>query len=111
MTLVPVPVGWDVDHAARLYRDGWTLRQIARKFGIAWSAVHTQLVAFGVEMRQKRKPLGRPDVDTEEIIYLREEVGCTWPEIAAEVRMTQSGVVSRYRRATRANFDVPDTDP
>jgi hypothetical protein len=86
----------DVKHAADLYGQGWTLRQIGAELGVKWTAVSHQLRRAGVTMR----PGGSPahPVSTHKILELRDQ-GLTWNQIAQQVGMTVSGVWSRYRRA------------
>ena len=93
---MPSAVRWDVARAIRLYRDGWTLRQISSDVGVAVSAVRTQLRKAGVELRPAVHP-ARADVDTAQILRLRDDEGLSWPQVAERVGMTTSGVRTRYR--------------
>jgi hypothetical protein len=42
----------DVDRAADLYGQGWTLRQIGAELGVHWNTVSDQLRCAGVTMRR-----------------------------------------------------------
>jgi DNA-directed RNA polymerase specialized sigma24 family protein len=86
----------DIDRAADLYYQGWTLRQIGAELGLTESTVSDQLRRAGVTMR----PPGPHAylASTDQIVELRDQ-GLTWNEIAEHVDMTVSGVWSRYRRA------------
>jgi Homeodomain-like domain len=89
----------DLNRAADLYAQGWTLRQIGAELGVHWSTVSEQLHRSGVKMRSNGPP-AHP-ASTEQILELRDQ-GLTWNEIAEQVDMTASGVWSRYRRARLA---------
>lgn len=90
------PPGWDVERGARLYRQGWTLRQLAAEFGVRDSTtIRRKLIKVGVEMRPARLPKGGPP--TADLVRLR-ETGLTYAQIATEVDMTQAGVHARFRR-------------
>jgi hypothetical protein len=86
----------DVERAADLYAQGWTLRQIGAELGVHWSTVSQQLQSAGITMRSAGAP-ARPD-STQQIMELRGQ-GLTWPEIAEQIDMTVSGAWSRYRKA------------
>jgi hypothetical protein len=85
----------DVDRAADLYAQGWTLRQIGDELGVSSTTVSDQLRRAGVAMRR-----GAPahPASTQQILELRDQ-GLTWNEVAKQVDMTVSGAWSRYRRA------------
>jgi hypothetical protein len=85
----------DVERAAELYAQGWTLRQISTELGVHWATVSQQLHHASVPMR--RGPPAHP-APTEQILELRDQ-GVTWAEVAERVGMTVSGAWSRYRRA------------
>ena len=85
----------DVQRAADLYAQGWTLRQIGAELGVHWSTVSQQLQRAGITMR--RGAPSRP-TSTQQILELRDQ-GLTWTEVAEQVDMTVSGAWSRYRRA------------
>jgi hypothetical protein len=85
----------DVQRAAELYAQGWTLRQIGRELDVHWSTISQQLQSAGITMRRVGTP-AHP-TSTDQIAELRNE-GMTWNEIAEQVDMTVSGVWSRYRR-------------
>ena len=97
---MPIPVRWDVGRAIRLYSDGWSLRQISSDVGVAVSAVRTQLLKAGVEFRPAGHP-ARADVDTAQILRLRDDEGFSWAQVAQRVGMTTSGVRTRYRSSHR----------
>ncbi len=86
----------DVERAADLYAQGWTVRQIGAELGVHWSTVSQQLQRAGVTMRRGGPP-AHPAF-TEQILELRDQ-GLTWNEIAEQLGMTVSGAWSRYRRA------------
>jgi hypothetical protein len=86
----------NVERAADFYAEGWTLRQIGDEQGISSTTVSEQLRRAGVIMRHSG-PSSHP-ASTQQIRELRDQ-GLTWPEIAAQVDMTVSGVWSRHRRA------------
>jgi hypothetical protein len=86
----------NVERAADLYTQGWTLRQIGTELGVSRTTVSEQLRGVGVTMRRAGAS-ARP-ASTQQILELRGQ-GLTWPEIAEQVDMTVSGAWSRYRRA------------
>jgi lambda repressor-like predicted transcriptional regulator len=85
----------DVERAAELYAQGWTLRQISTELGVHWATVSQQLHHASVPLRR-----GAPahPASTQTILELRDK-GLTWNQVAQQVGMTASGVWSRYRRA------------
>jgi hypothetical protein len=89
----------DVERAADLYTQGWTLRQIGAELNVHWSTVGQQLQSAGITMRHGG-PSAHP-ASTQQILELRSQ-GLTWREVAKQVDMTVSGAWSRYRRATPA---------
>ena len=48
----------DVQHAADLHAEGWSLRQIGAELGVHWSTVSEQLQRAGITMR----PSGAPHI-------------------------------------------------
>jgi DNA-binding Lrp family transcriptional regulator len=88
--------------AVRLYERGRTLREIADELGVdprtVWRHIRDQ-----VDIRRPG-PRGRADVTDEVIVALRgqpgQPPGASWPEIAAEVGMSRTGVRARWLRAT-----------
>jgi hypothetical protein len=86
----------DVKRAARLYDQGWTLRQIGAELGVSRTTVGHQLRRAGLTMRRGGPP-AHP-ASTQQILELRDQ-GLTWSEVAEQVDMTVSGAWSRYRRA------------
>jgi hypothetical protein len=86
----------DVERAADLYTQGWTLRQIGAELGVAAATVSHQLRRAGVTMRRGGPP-AHP-ASTQQILELRNQ-GLTWPAVAEQVGMTVSGAWSRHRRA------------
>jgi hypothetical protein len=86
----------DVERAADLYTQGWTLGQIGAELGVHWSTVSQQLQGAGITMRRGTPP-AHP-ASTQQILELRDQ-GLTWNEVAEQVDMTVSGAWSRYRRA------------
>jgi hypothetical protein len=86
----------DVERAADLYAQGWTVRQIGAELGVTATTVSEQLRRVGLTMR--RGGASAHPASTQQILELRDQ-GLTWPEIAEQVDMTVSGAWSRYRRA------------
>jgi hypothetical protein len=86
----------DVERAADLYAQGWTLRQIGAELGVTATTVSHRLRRAGVTMRQGGPPAH--SASTQQILELRDQ-GLTWSEVAEWVDMTRSGAWSRYRRA------------
>jgi hypothetical protein len=86
----------DVERAADLYAQGWTLRQVGAELGVRWSTVSQQLQSAGITMRSGGPPT-RP-ASTQQILELHDQ-GLTLTEVAKQVDMTVSGVWGRYRRA------------
>ena len=86
----------DVERAAELYAQGWTLSEIGAELSVQSNIVHDHLRRAGVTMR----PVGAPThpASTEEILDLLDQ-GLTWTEVAKRVDMTVSGAWSRYRNA------------
>jgi hypothetical protein len=84
----------EVERAADLYAQGWTLRQIGAELGVPWTAVGHQLRRAGVTMRRGGPP-SHP-ASTQQIRELRDQ-GLTRNEVAKQVGMTVSGAWSRYR--------------
>ena len=89
-------VAVDVERAADLYAQGWTLRQIGAELGVSSTTVSEQLRRAGLAMRRGGPP-AHPG-STQQILELRDH-GLTWNEVAERVGMTRSGAWSRYRRA------------
>ena len=85
----------NVERAADLYAQGWTLRQISAELGLSATTVSQQLRRAGITMRR-----GAPahPASTQRILELHDQ-GLTWPEVANQVDMTVSGAWSRYRKA------------
>jgi hypothetical protein len=92
---VPALAGYrgavDVQRAADLYAQGWTLRQISAELGVHWSTVSQHLKSAGVTIRSIG-PAAHP-TSTEQILELRDQ-GLTWNEVAKQVDMTVSGAWS-----------------
>jgi hypothetical protein len=65
----------DVQRAADLYAQGWTLRQIGAELGVPWTAVSHQLRRPGVTMRRGGPP-AHP-TSTDQILKMRDR-GLTW---------------------------------
>jgi hypothetical protein len=72
----------DVERAADLYAQGWTLRQIGAELGVHWSTVSQQLESAGITIRSGG-PSTHP-ASTEQIIELHDQ-GLTWSEVAKQV--------------------------
>jgi DNA-binding NarL/FixJ family response regulator len=86
----------DVERAADLYAQGWTLRQIGAELCLTETTLSDHLRRAGVTMRRGRPPT-RP-ASTQQILQLRDQ-GLTWNDVAKQVHMTVSGVWSLYRKA------------
>jgi lambda repressor-like predicted transcriptional regulator len=43
----------DIEEAARLYEQGWSLARLGEKFGCDHTDVHRKLIAYGVTMRRR----------------------------------------------------------
>jgi hypothetical protein len=81
----------DVERAAALYAQGWTLRQIGAELGVHWSTVGQQLRRAGIIVRSGGPP-SHP-ASTQQILDPRDQ-GLTWNEVAKQVHMTVSGAWS-----------------
>lgn len=85
--------------AARAYRAGATLREVAAERGVHESTVRGWLRAEAVAAR-RLGPRGRLDVADGLILGLRDVDGLSWQDVADAVGMSKSGVRSRYAVAT-----------
>jgi hypothetical protein len=94
----------DVERAAELYAQGWTLRQIGAELEVKWTSVGHQLRRNGVTMRRGGPPAH--SASTQQISELRDQ-GLTWNEVAERVGMTVSGAWSRYQRAFNDPSGMP----
>jgi lambda repressor-like predicted transcriptional regulator len=83
----------DVERAADLYTQGWTMRQISAELDLSATTVSQRLRRASVTMRRGVPP--RP-ASTQRILELRDQ-GLTWPALAEQVGLTVSGAWSRYR--------------
>jgi lambda repressor-like predicted transcriptional regulator len=86
----------DVTHAADLYAQGWTVRQIAAELNLSRTTIIEQLRRAGVTMRRGGPPAHA--TSTQQILELRDR-GLSWTEVAVQVGMTRSGAWSRYQKA------------
>ena len=68
----------DVERAAELYAQGWTLRQIGAELSLSEATLSDQLRRAGVAMRHGARAL---PASTQQILELRDQ-GLTWNEIA-----------------------------
>lgn len=84
--------------AARLYRAGQTLREIAAKMDTDSKAVW-RAIAGRTETR-RTGPRGRTDITDTQVIELRDDLELSWQEIADKVGMSRTGVRARYQMAT-----------
>ena len=89
-------VAVDVERAAELYTQGWTLRQIGAELGLSETTLSDQLRRARVRMRRSGPPAHH--TSTDRIVELRDQ-DLPWNEVAKRVDMTVSGAWSRYRRA------------
>lgn len=46
---------WDVEEAAKLRADGWTLEKIAAKYGVTWGAIHAAFKRRGISTADRRE--------------------------------------------------------
>lgn len=46
---------WDVEEAAKLRADGWTLEKIATKYGVTWGAIHAAFKRRGISTADRRE--------------------------------------------------------
>ena len=46
---------WDVQEAAKLRDDGWTLERIAAKYGVTWGAIHGAFKRRGISTADRRE--------------------------------------------------------
>jgi DNA-directed RNA polymerase specialized sigma24 family protein len=91
---MPDEIAWDVARATRLYREGWTLRQLAAEAGLQPNTVRRRLLKAGVAMRCRG--VVRRGPTTEELAQLRRG-GLTYGDIGQRVGMSESGVRGRLR--------------
>ncbi len=54
---------WDVEEAAKLRADGWTLEKIAAKYGVTWGAIHAAFKRRGISTADRRERPISWDVD------------------------------------------------
>lgn len=54
---------WDVEEAAKLREDGWTLERIAAKYGVTWGAIHGAFKRRGISTADRRERPISWDVD------------------------------------------------
>lgn len=83
--------------AAALYEDGMTLREIAQALGVNNTTVGRYL--RGKVETRRRGPRGHAVTD-QQIIDLRDVERLGWREIGRRLRMSESGVRTRYMQAT-----------
>lgn len=85
--------------AARLYEEGWTLTQLARRFGAASSTVASRLHGHGVRLRPRgmRRRTSLDDTDRMVLAWLSE--GCSLRSIARRLGVTHQAVSHRLRKA------------
>ncbi len=91
------------DETVALYESGMTVREVAKRMHLSTPTVTAKLKAAGVPTRNRGR---RHPADDMEILRLR-STGLTWREVAAEVGMTQPGVVSRWTLLRRAGYEDP----
>jgi hypothetical protein len=69
----------DIQRAADLYAQGWTLRQIGAELGLTATTVSHHLRCAGITMRRGGPPTH--PASTQQILELRDR-GLTWTEVA-----------------------------
>ena len=84
--------------AARRYESGRTLREIAAELGSDSKTVWRH-ISGRVDTRRVG-PRGRTDITDDQVVELRDELGLSWTQLAAELGMSRTGVRARYLRAT-----------
>lgn len=92
----------EVDEAEVIarYRKGASIPQLAARFEVGWTTIRRTLERAG----ETRRPAGfqrQYDVSDEAILYLRDDCGLPWAEIATRTGMRPSGVRRRYDTAKR----------
>ena len=70
----------DVERAADLYAQGWSLRQIGAELGLSEATLSDRLRRAGATMR-RGGPLAHP-ASTQQILQLCDQ-GLTWSEVAS----------------------------
>lgn len=92
----------EIEVAVR-YRIGATERQLAERFGVSRAVIQRCLDRQQVTRRPQSGNLARrDDVDTKEIVRLRDEEKLSWFWIGRRVGMKPSGVRRRYEGRHRA---------
>lgn len=84
--------------AVAAYRAGSTSYEIATRFGVNPATVRRWVEQ--VETLRRTGPRGRADVPSSLIVELRDVEQLSWSAVAAEVGMSKTGVITRYRIAT-----------
>jgi DNA-directed RNA polymerase specialized sigma24 family protein len=91
----------NLGRAIELYAQGWTTRQIGAELGRDHSRIARWLRRAAIQMRPPAPK--RMNVDTDLILWLRDQEGMTFRQIAEQVGMSVPGVTSRYRSAKKAD--------
>ena len=91
----------DLDEAHRLYMGGMSFSQVAAELGCTKSYVARRFREAGLAARPSGRPLTTPapDVDPVDIVRLR-DAGCSYPQIAAELGLSEDSARDRYLHAT-----------
>lgn len=82
------------------YRKGASEPQLAERFGVSRITIRRTLERLGEPPASERRGFKRQyDVDDALILQLRDELRCTWSEIATITGMRPGGVRRRYSTA------------
>lgn len=101
MTVTQLTAEDDAEIAAR-YSQGASLNRLADRFGVSAMAIYRSLARTHTPTRPQYVPWAHPDVDTAEILRLRDELGWTWQKIGDHVGLSLHGARARYVRARRS---------
>lgn len=86
----------------KLYKDGLTITDLARRFYVSRSTIHRALSEGSSPIKRRLPgPIGANDVPTATIVELREVQGLSYDKIAAKVAMVPSAVQQRYKNYLR----------
>lgn len=90
------------------YRAGATSHELAARHRVDATTVQRWIRQAGEIELRRTGPRGRTDVPTALIVELRDVDHLSWSQVADEVRMSKTGVQTRYRLATEgARRDRP----
>ena len=102
----------DLNELKLLYcEEGFSLRAIAKRFGVTYQAIHDRLVRAGITRRKRGEPKKEPVAkETLQTLYLLERLSVT--EIAKRLKMPQKRIyaalrfhsIPRIKRAQRSEL-------